>query len=115
YQLVVGSLVRSVIFEPGSNYYKRIYDLCFYSTATVTPEPPLLVKHDGPIEIIERRHNEPAHYRRIRAMADLAFPDGWRPLRPAEVVKRFASQFQNRPERVRERQMLLRALGYRKN
>jgi hypothetical protein len=115
YQLVVGSLARSVIFEPGSNYYKRIYDLRFYSPATLTPEPPLLVRHDGPIEIIERRDNEPAHYQHIREVADLAFPRGWRHLRQVVVLKGVADQLEKLNEPVPERQMLLRALGYRKD
>jgi hypothetical protein len=115
YKLAVGSLRRSVIFEPGSNYYKRIYDVRFYSPATLTPAPPLLVKHDGPIEVVEWRDDGPAHYRYIRAMADLAFPNGWRHRRQAVVLKGVADQFQKRREPIPERQMLLRALGYRKN
>jgi hypothetical protein len=103
YKLAVGSLRRSVIFEPGSNYYKRIYDVRFYSPATLTPAPPLLVKRD-----------EPAHYRHIRAMADLAFPDGWHHLRQAVVLKGTADQFQKRGEPVPNRDTMQRALGYRK-
>jgi hypothetical protein len=96
YQLVVGSLTRSVIFEPRSNYYKRIYDLRFYP-AMPAPKP------------------LPAHYREIRAMADIAFPEGWIDRRQVEVLHGVGQQFVKLKKPVPERQMMLRALGFRRD
>jgi hypothetical protein len=58
YQLIIKSLARSTMIEPGGDS-KLIYDLRFYSPATSTPEPPLLVKHDGPIEIADKPKRKP--------------------------------------------------------
>jgi hypothetical protein len=82
--------------------------------AATAPKPePMSVSIVGPIEVIERRDNEPAHYRRIRAMADSVFPDGWRHRRQAHVLQGVAKQFKERGEPVPNRDTLRRALGYR--
>jgi hypothetical protein len=39
YQLIVKSLARSIMIEPGSDRKKLIYDLRFYSPITQTPDP----------------------------------------------------------------------------
>jgi hypothetical protein len=39
YQLIVKSLARSTMIEPGSDRKKLIYDLRFYSPITQTPDP----------------------------------------------------------------------------
>jgi len=83
-----------------------IYTPRIYRAGTWRPKP-------IPVEVVEQ-YDEPAHYRHIRAMADLAFPQGWRHLRQAMVLRGVADQFQKDREPVPERQMLLRALGYRK-
>jgi hypothetical protein len=108
--MVIHSLIYSRIIDPGNDRGKLIYDLRFYSP---TPKPPLLVKHDGPIEIIERNDNEPAHYRRIRAMADLAFPNGWQHERQNKVFDETAKQFKKHGEQPHSPDTMRRALGYR--
>jgi hypothetical protein len=88
--------------------------VAFWSNKVVTADYYFFV-HRADLDRLypTERHAEPAHYQHIRAMADLAFPNGWQDLRQVVVVYGVAEQFKKRGEKVPERQMLLRALGYR--
>jgi hypothetical protein len=117
YQLIVESLMRSVILEPGTGRgigRKLICDLHFYSPATQAPKLPLLVKHDGPIEVIERRDNEPAHYAYIRELAEKAFPGKWRRLQHSRVIAAVQGLQSEAKEPVSDRDMISRACGWKK-
>jgi hypothetical protein len=84
-----------------------LYGLHVYSPSTKAAEPPL------PVTIVD--NNEPVHYRHIRAMADRAFPRGWKHLQQNVVKKGVADEFQKDGEPVPKRDMLDRALGFRKD
>jgi hypothetical protein len=115
---VLRAAVWHLMFEPDFTARgpdgQVLRGLHVYSPSTKTTNPPLLVKHEGPLEVIEQRDDVSPHYRHIRAMAEDAFPKGWQHQRQNVVLKGVADQFQRHREPVPERQMLLRALGYRK-
>ena len=116
-----GAVVRHLSFDKDHDTIRGPNGQLFYgprvfSAASWKPRPkaPLLVKHDGPLEVIDKRDAEPAHYRHIRDLADEAFPKGWRHRRQSDIIYRVTGLQQDRGEPASDRQMILRALGLRK-
>jgi len=111
YELVIRSLTHSMMIEPGDRK-KMIYDLRFYSPATLAPAPPppLLVKHDGPIEVTENRRGEQADM--LRKIAAEECGEDWRSIRPKSRV---VNAVLNRKDwDSNKRDTVLRALSWRK-
>jgi hypothetical protein len=106
-------LDRSIIRDPKGG---KIFGFRFFEHGMGPVASPSPVSIVGLVEVIDRGDDdEPAHYRHIRDLADAAFPKGWKHRRQVVVLKGVADECTRRGEPVPERQMLLRALGYRKN
>jgi hypothetical protein len=109
------AFVASETGQPGHTYELTVSARDVRMQRWQGDAQPIRVKLEGPVEVIERRDSEPPHHRHIREIADKVFPEGWGDLRQARVLQGVGNEFEKRGEKVPERQMLLRALGYRKN
>jgi hypothetical protein len=96
WRVVIHSLIRSVIFEPGSGGTKLIYDVLFFPATMAAAR------------------REPGYYATIREIAAQSFPDGVDRVRPAVVVQTIADELKRRNQPAPSRDTILRAVRHRK-